>query len=379
MSSRGDRGALPEWSAGTEGPDSQSQSLSRARRRPRVSADIPPGASCFLTFSPGASGGAVLPSLNGSPPLTSLDFDVTPRERLPLPTEPPGSRRLSAGGDPSSDRPVRGGLLRSGGWGVATVTLQGHSPALVGSGGLLKSARALLRALPAHTHGSKGRCWLCSAASWLLLPGGRPMCGVWKHVDPGWSPGWVTRLRAQCLCSCLASVSAREMGWRRLPGPSGVGWGQGSTVLRGHPPFWAGTSPWDPCISSPSPQALLGGGGGGGLGWRQQVLGARPTQGPARLKLSARKERPAGSRDCRPSPDGPVRPVPRARGAPPSIDSTTRRGGLGQRGSSELCVQASLGGHPPNLPHTSNLVLMDKISLRILMRLLLETDSSSED
>ena len=52
------------------------------------------------------------------------------------------------------------------------------------------------------------------------------MRGVWKHVDPGWSPGWVTRLRAQCLCSCLASVSAREMGWRRLPGPSGVGWGR---------------------------------------------------------------------------------------------------------------------------------------------------------
>lgn len=215
--------------------------------------------------------------------------------------------------------------------------------------GLLKSACALLRALPAHTHGSKGRCWLCSAASWLLLPGGRPVRGVWKHVDPGASPGWVTRLRARCRCSCLPSVSAREMGWRRPSGPSGVGWGRGSTALRGHPPSGRGPLLGTPALAPLAPQALLGGGSGGGLGWRQQVLGVRPTQGPARLKLSARKERPAGSRDCRPLSRRPGAACPAGRGAPPSVDSTTRRGGVGPRGSSELCVRP----HWEDTPQTS--------------------------
>lgn len=41
------------------------------------------GPSCFLTFNPGASGGAVLPGLSGSSPFASLDFDVTPRGASP--------------------------------------------------------------------------------------------------------------------------------------------------------------------------------------------------------------------------------------------------------------------------------------------------------
>lgn len=235
------------------------------------------GPACFLTFNPGARRGAVLSRLSGSSPLASLDFDVTPRGTSPSAHRPPWERASQRRWRPRLRSAGEGRPPRVGWVGVVTVTLSGHSPALVGSGKLLKSACALLRALPAHTHRSKGSCRLCSATSWPFLPGGRPMRGVWKQVGPGSNPGWVTRLRAQCRCSCLVSLSACEMGWRRPSGPSGVGWGQESTALHGHPPSGRGPLLGAPALPPLAPQALLGGGGGVGGPWRQRVLGVRPT------------------------------------------------------------------------------------------------------
>lgn len=54
------------------------------------------GPSCFLTFNPGASGGAVLPGLSGSSPLASLDFDMTPWGMSPSAHRPPWERAVSA-------------------------------------------------------------------------------------------------------------------------------------------------------------------------------------------------------------------------------------------------------------------------------------------
>lgn len=147
---------------------------------------------------------------------------------------------------------------------MVTVSLRGHSPALVGSGGLLKSACALLWALPAHTCGSKGSCWLCSATAWLLLPGGRPVRGVWKQVDPGSNPGWVTRLGAQCHRSRLVSVPACERGWHRPSGPSGVGWAA-KHCAAWTPPSGRGPLLGAPALAPLAPKPCSAAGAGGGL------------------------------------------------------------------------------------------------------------------
>ena len=144
-------------------------------------------------------------------------------------------------------------------------------------------------------------------------------------------------------------------------------------------PFWAGTSPWDPCISSPSPTSLAR--------WRQRGWAGLEAAGSGCATYSGTCKTEAlcaqGASSWQPGLQTPLQKarcgLSRGPGGPSQRRQhhPERRGG--PAGQLRALCAASLGGHPPNLPHTNNLVLMDKISLRILMRLLLETDSSSED